>query len=156
MHRSRIELRWARAVACFYGLTCVAVSAGCGDGKIATYPVTGTVQVDGKPAEGVVVVFCPAEGSDEFRKQRPFGNTDAHGKFNLTTFTPQDGAPEGEYKVMINWPAARGAAGGGDPNRQAAQMDRLRYRYINPETSGLKASVSSEATEVPAFELRTQ
>ena len=40
--------------------------AGCGDGKIRTYPVTGTVLVDGQPADGAMVIFCPVEGSEEF------------------------------------------------------------------------------------------
>lgn len=154
MGRTRVELRWLHVVTCVCCLTFIAAIAGCGDGKIATFPVSGMVQVDGKPAEGVVVVFCPTEGSEDFLKERPFGNTDAQGKFQLTTFTPQDGAPAGNYRVMINWPAPRPA--GGDPNRPAAAMDRLGYRYVNPETSGLTATVESQSTEVPAFVLRSK
>ena len=39
------------------------VAAGCGDGKIARNPVSGTVNVDGKPAGGAIVTFCPVGGS---------------------------------------------------------------------------------------------
>ncbi len=76
---------------------------GCGDDKIARYPVTGTVLVDGRPAEGATVIFYPVGGSEEFQKERPFGVTDANGKFDLRTFQPGDGAPAGEYKVMARW-----------------------------------------------------
>ena len=37
-------------------------ASGCGDAEIARYPVTGTVLVDNKPAEGAMVIFCPTSG----------------------------------------------------------------------------------------------
>jgi hypothetical protein len=64
----------------------VALIAGCGDGvKIA--PVEGTVTLDGKPLDKVMVEFWPdAVGP------RSFGETDSQGHFKLTT---DDGKSEG-------------------------------------------------------------
>ena len=51
-------------VACFL-LGIGATVAGCGDGRIATYVVNGQVKVDGRPADGAIVVFCPLDPSAE-------------------------------------------------------------------------------------------
>jgi hypothetical protein len=134
----------------------LATLAGCGDGKIARYPVTGTVIVDGQAAEGAMVLFCPVEGSDEFMKERPIAWTDASGKYELRTFEPGDGAPAGQYKVMVRW-MAKASQAPQDPDRGGGgSFDRLRNRYTNPEMSGLTATVNEEATEVPPFELKTK
>ncbi len=130
--------------------------AGCGDGKIATYPVSGTVKVDGQTAEGAILIFCPTEGSDQFKRERPFGATDASGKFQLTTFLPADGAPAGDYKVMIRWPAPRRTSANDDPNRGSDGFDRFNGRYFDPNHSGLTATVAEEPTELPPFELKSR
>ena len=68
--------------------------AGCGDGQIKRYPVKGSVTVDGKPADGAMVIFCPTENSSpEIQRQRPFGFTGPDGHFELTTLTKADGSP---------------------------------------------------------------
>jgi hypothetical protein len=130
---------------------------GCGDGRIALYPVTGTVMVDGQPAEEAQVIFCPIEGeaSEELARLRPMGRTDASGKYQLFTFDFNDGAPAGNYKVMVRWDGPSPAAGDRE-GRGPKPMDRLRGRYFNPEASGLTASVKEEATEIPPFDLKTR
>jgi hypothetical protein len=60
-----------------------------------TYPVTGTVKVNGAPAEGVAVSFVP----DGDGGQCAVGVTDAAGKYSLTTRKKDDGAVVGRYKV---------------------------------------------------------
>jgi hypothetical protein len=133
---------------------------GCGSGKIGTYPVTGTVNLDGKPAEGAIVIFCPTEGSEQFKRERPFGKTGPDGKFELTTFVANDGAPAGDYKVMIRWPTAEKALSASeDPNRPTSGSgggDRLDGKYFNPQQSGLTAKVARGQTELPPFELKTK
>jgi hypothetical protein len=135
----------------FYGALFVVVFAGCGDGKISRYPVTGSVTVDGKPAEGAMVIFCPTEGSEELQKTRPFALTDASGKFQLTTFGETDGAPAGNYKILIQWPVklqpdARNPQGG-------FGEDRLKGRYMNLEKSQLTATIEEGPTDLPPFAL---
>jgi hypothetical protein len=135
----------------------LATLAGCGEKGLRTYPVTGTVMVDGQPAEGAMLIFVPGEGSEEFLRQRPAGQTTADGKFQMTTFEANDGAPAGQYKVMIRWMGANPqAVSQPRDDRARGPADRLRGRYFNPETSGLTATVNEEATELPPFELKTK
>ena len=81
----------------------------------------------------------------------------ADGKFELTTFIAKDGAPTGEYKVMIRWPAtAKSAATNEDPERASGGFDRLNGKYLNPEQSGLTAKVGDGPTDVPPFALKSK
>ncbi len=126
---------------------------GCGDGKISRYPINGSVNVDGKPAAGVMVIFCPVGGSPELQKMRPFGITDADGKFQLTLIEKADGAPAGQYKVLMQWTLKSDvpAQGGG------VQMgpDRLQGRYMNLEKSQFTVDVKAGTNDLPPFELKT-
>lgn len=140
-------------------LACPAILwiVGCGDGKIRRYPVSGSVSVDGKAAEGAIVVFCPVDGTEQFKRERPMGVADASGKFELTTFIAKDGAPPGDYKVLVRWPAPKKApAPNEDPDRISGGFDRLKGRYLNPDQSGLTAKVADAPTEVPAFDLKSK
>ena len=70
--------------------------AGCSrPGGAPTLPASGTVTYKGAPVADVQVVFQPKVG-------RPaMGDTDADGRFTLTTFQPDDGAVPGVHKVGI-------------------------------------------------------
>jgi len=60
-----------------------------------TYKVTGIVTREGKPVEEFAVGFIPEKG-------RPaIGKTDATGRFELSTFSPKDGAIAGLHRVVI-------------------------------------------------------
>jgi len=137
----------------------VAVTAamtGCGEGRVPTYPVAGTVLVDQRPAGGAIVIFVPSATSEGAERQRPFAMADAQGKYNLMTFEPGDGAPAGEYKVLIQWPAPvspEAARGGG---RTAVGPDRLRGKYFNLEKTDLMATVEEQSNELPPFELKSR
>ena len=147
----------------FYGCLFLAMTAivGCGDGRIKTYPVTGKILVDGQPATKAMVIFCPTGGTEEMMKKRPFDETDGGGVFNLTTFSPADGAPAGDYNVIVRWPAPKNERRQptnpeddihGDRSLPRA-VDQLRGRYFHPERSGLKATVTKGRNELAPFEL---
>lgn len=135
-------------------LSGILVFAGCGKGKLAVHPVTGVVRVDGKPAPGAMVILCPVGGSDKLQRERPYGTADGEGKFTLTTFDKGDGAPAGEYKVLVQWMAP--PKPGADRDRGEGSPDRLRGKYMNLANSQLHATVGSGATELPPFDLKTQ
>ncbi len=82
-------------------LSCVvlAILVGCSSGKPKTYQVTGAVTMKGQPVEGATVVFVPPEGATY---QAATGITDASGNFKLSTFTGEDGAQEGEYRIKVS------------------------------------------------------
>lgn len=62
-------------------------------------PVTGTVQLDGKPLAGATVTFNPLAGT---KGNGGFAVTDADGKFTLTDYAERPGCPEGEYGVTFS------------------------------------------------------
>jgi hypothetical protein len=128
-------------------LASILTAAGCGDGKIARYPVTGIVTVDGKPAPDATVMFNPVNGPPELMKERPFSQTDPSGKYELHTLVPGDGAPAGDYKVTIRWPTY--PPGGGPPT------DRLGNRYWELEKTPLTAKVEKGTNDIP-FQLSTK
>lgn len=136
------------------GVLVLVVSAGCGDGRIRTYPTSGMVLVDGKPADRATVIFCPTSGPPDFMRERPWGTTDDAGKFELTTFDAGDGAPAGDYTVIIRWPGALVSA---KPEEDAERVDRapdrLKGRYFHPTKSGLTATVESQRNELAPFKL---
>lgn len=74
---------------------CVLVP-GCGQPGIGAIPAKGTVLVDGKPMEGVMVIFHPDQG-----ERAASGKTDANGEFKLTTELANDGALPGSYKISV-------------------------------------------------------
>lgn len=67
---------------------------GCGDGHPKTYPVSGKVTVNGKPVATGDIMLIPEKG-------RAAGGPIVDGRFQLTTFDENDGAPKGTYKVVV-------------------------------------------------------
>jgi hypothetical protein len=78
---------------------------------------------------------------------KPRGKVGADGKFALTTYDGNDGAPAGEYKVTVELWLSSG-------RDDAAPTNRLPIRYANPDTSGLTATVNAGATELQPFALK--
>ncbi len=83
---------------------------GCGgDGTRKTYPVTGTLTIDGKPADAGVLVYLHPQYEEQDRMPiHPKGETDATGAFQITTYSTSDGAPEGAYLVTVEFPQRSG------------------------------------------------
>src|SRR5436305_1919061 len=75
----------------------VLVSVGLvGCSQSETVAVTGTVTVNGKPADQVEVAFNPKKEG-----RLTTGVTDAEGRFTLSTAKANDGAIPGEYVVTL-------------------------------------------------------
>jgi hypothetical protein len=118
----------------------------CGRHGVAVYPVEGKVFYQGKPAVRAVVFFHPhgtAPGPDVLRPQ---GVVREDGSFRLSTYTPDDGAPEGEYDVTFVW--TKPSPQGGDND-----VALLPPRYMYPGTSGIKAQVQAGPNQLPAYQL---
>src|SRR5579884_4077929 len=101
-------------------LACVS----CGRGK-TYYPVKGSVLVNGKPAEGLTVIFSRVNDPDP-EPARPTASTQADGSFELSTYLTKErvvktGAPAGTYVVTCFWlppEAANAGAGTAVPDKQ--------------------------------------
>jgi hypothetical protein len=138
-------------------LAALVASAGCGDGKIRRYPVTGTVTVDGKPADGALVIFCPVNPTGELEHLRPAGKADAAGTFSLTTIETGDGAPAGDYKVLVQWPTPVQNANEDRGGRARSRgPDRLKGKYYNLEKTPLTAKVDEKSNTLQPFELKSK
>jgi hypothetical protein len=83
----------------FLGAMSVAISlasTGCGS-RIATYPVTGTVRFD----DGTPVPVGAVEFRNDQSRLSARAQLDNLGTFALGTFTADDGAPAGNYRVIV-------------------------------------------------------
>lgn len=91
----------------------VLLAAGCGGGgKPEAVPAGGKVTYrKTTPPAGALVVFHPKDPAFEKRVGgKPFGKVTDDGTFALTTYAENDGAPEGEYGVTVDWQPKQKAA----------------------------------------------
>ena len=156
-NRMRSAKKWPKTLTrakIYLGLAGLLAVTGCGDGKIGRYPVSGIVKVDGQPAGGVQVMFCPVDGPPELQKLRPAAFTKPDGTYQITTIEKGDGAPPGKYKVLLGWAAVVNNQTGDEG--QGLGNDRLKGRYWNLEKSQFSIEVKPQANEVPPFELKSK
>ncbi len=119
-------------------IAALALSAASCSGRKKVYPVRGEVfNGEDKPATGAVVAFHPIK-SDSSAPIVPVGTVDKNGKFTLTTYTKDDGAPVGEYLITIVWPTPRESA------LDTAGGDQLEGRYTDPDKSEFRFTVESK------------
>lgn len=131
----------------------LAIIPACGksNGRVKVYPSQGKVLVHGAPAEGATVIFYPAGTAPTPGAPAPQGTTDSQGVFKLSAYAPGDGAPEGEFKVSIIWPAPLPP---GVRESAEGSKDRLGGRYSDPQKSQLTAKVEKGGGEIPPFDLK--
>jgi len=130
------------------------VISGCGGGKGNKLPkVTGTVNVDGKPADGAVLLFYPEGG----RAATATGTADASGKFTIVT-NMEPGIAAGRYKVTASWPDPSQRATAEDLQRGISKdaPDLLGGRFMAPDRTPLTAEITGATKELPPFELTTK
>lgn len=130
------------------------VLSGCGGDepfRKETFPVTGQVFVDGKPASGVKVTLYDVKGVDKEHPTFSSGMTDDEGKFEISTYEAADGVPVGEYVVTFEW---------GEMNMFTMQYggpDKLKKRYNDPQKSQFRLTVKEgEPTDMGRIDLTTK
>jgi hypothetical protein len=118
-------------------------------------PVSGTVTLDGKPAEGVTVGFVPQEGT---AGTGAYGSTDASGEYTLSHKNGKPGVEVGQYRVTFS--KMRQADGSPIPEgAQSAQLDIKQFmpqRYTDPGTTPVKADVPAGGSESLDFQLSSR
>lgn len=132
----------ARFVSCL-ALLVLLQSVGCdaNPDRKRTYPVSGTVLVDGAPAANLAVRAHPTGGMDQNDPTVSSAFTDTAGKFTFSTFETGDGIPEGEYKLTFEW---------GEMNLMSMQYggpDKLKNRYKDPGKSETVIKVGPQQPE---------
>jgi len=140
-------MRRAVAAALLFGI-CV----GCvGSSKPPTIPAAGRVIFKkSTPAVGALVVFHPVEDAFERRVGgKPYAKVREDGTFTLSTYGADDGAPEAEYGVTIEWHQAPkdgklSLTGEGSP----AGRSMLNPKYSRPKTPPFRVTIKKgEANE---------
>ena len=127
------------------------LALGCSPGgpaKKVCYPVKGELTVAGKPAEGATIILQPREADPtDWSAGFPRATVGADGKFQVSTYGENDGAPAGDYVILVTWAAPNPA------NEESSGPDRLGGRYIDPVKSKLTAAVEARPTELPPIKL---
>lgn len=146
----------------------VGLIGGCsrGPSRPKTYSVSGTVTFNGQPVEGASVIFVPKSmvqggaGQNAQGPQVATAETDAQGRYQLTTFAKGDGAIPGEYLVKVfKYPKPETPAGTGGQGEEeyrppeeaetqpaaATPKNLLPDKYANERTSGLSFTVEAKA-----------
>jgi hypothetical protein len=106
---------------------------GCGDGRPARVPVSGTVLIDGHPLKHGEVRFIP----DGARMSE--GVLDENGRFVLGCFEKEDGAVLGQHAVVVE--AAEGL------NSYTTRWHAPK-KYADRSQSGLSQSISEPTSSV--------
>jgi hypothetical protein len=118
-------------------------SCGKSDHK-PVYPAHGQVfDKNNRPAVDALVVFHPLDNNDP-KPLKPLARVDEKGNFTLSTYEKNDGGPEGEYIITIEWRR-------GPPKPFAANKegeDRLSGNYSDPKTSKLRFKITSQPDNV--------
>lgn len=107
---------------------------------VETFPVTGTLQVNGVPAQGAEVRFWPNSEQPGLKYPiAPSGKVDASGRYQLTSYEGPDGAPPGDYSVTVSWPDPdwRPPGGGMPP----PPPDRLMGKFSNRDKAVMEFTV---------------
>ena len=110
------------------------ILAGCGGVK--THPVSGKITyADGTPMPGGgQIAVTPVDKEAKFSAR---GEIKGDGTFRLSTFSENDGVPEGKYKVVIVPTPPP------NPNRPPPDWPPLHKKYIRYERTDLEYTVTS-------------
>lgn len=83
----------------------IAFLTGCGggDARLPVHPVEGVITRGGKPLANALVALHPKVKPAKGDSIAPNGQTDENGVFKVSTYDANDGAPEGEYAVTVQY-----------------------------------------------------
>jgi hypothetical protein len=116
-------------------ITWLALLATCGCDSQTFFPVSGKVTYkDGKPLTAGLVIFEPVS-----QKIGARGEIQADGSFQLGTHKNNDGAMEGEYKVLIAPPPL--------PEEGKRLRSPIHPKYQNLESTPLKFTVTRDGAK---------
>lgn len=133
-------------------LGCLIVSlVGCSSDP-TMYSVEGKLLYKNEPAKGAMVVFHLV-GDKSLNSPKPTGTVNDDGTFKLET-GPKQGAPAGEYAVVVYWEQKTASAkpkfGMGGGEERTSGIDKMaKTPYASAETTPIKVKISGHATLEP-------
>jgi hypothetical protein len=138
-----------------FATVCAIFLAGCGESKLGVVPVSGTLTIDGQPADKIEITLAPVDTALPVAT----GLVQA-GSFELFSgIQGESGAVPGKYKVVLavrqatteeetraRYEAAskaRSGGGGGSPNPQAATTELpFASKYTSSATSDKEVEIT--------------
>ena len=122
------------------------VAVGCRrqpapSGRVPTYPVHGRLLIDGQPAMGAMIKFV----TDKSGGRVPTAIVREDGSFSASFYDVEDGAPTGNYKLVVAWMQV--PSGGG------LAQNRLRGPYLNPDKPVRTITVGAREVSLEPIEL---
>jgi hypothetical protein len=115
------------------------------------YPVEGHVLFNGEPAAHVKVRLLPLE--DSLDRYGPWGEVDDEGRFQLSTYKKDDGAPLGRYLVSFSLIVEKPSPLPDNPWHVTTE-ERLPAKYTKPNTSGYEVEIKAGNNVLGPFELK--
>ena len=123
----------------------------CSKSKPAkTYPVKGSVFINGEAAKGAIVTFMPAN-REQNPDHVPQGIVRDDGSFTIGTFEAGDGAPPGEYLVGIQWRGHETPKN--SARKKTIHQDKLLGQF-KPSASGIRVTVEAKENQLDPFQLK--
>jgi UDP-2,3-diacylglucosamine pyrophosphatase LpxH len=116
--------------------------------KVATHPVDGQLRIDGQPYVGAMVTFHRYNATTKRFNSVCNGKTDEKGRFQISTYVRNDGAPLGEFSVTVTKAIAIDEEG--EPVK-----NQLPEQYATPARSPLKVTIK-EGTNDVILELKSK
>ena len=144
---------WSRSLTLLLaGILCglAPVLSGCSKSPIErqpVHPVQGQVTWQGKPLAGALVVLHPKskEGPSTYSAR---GQTDQQGRFQLTTYDSNDGAPLGDYAVTVQYYQVVQDGASFEPGPNV-----LSPRLASPDSSDILVTVAEGPNQLAPIEV---
>lgn len=128
-----------------------------------TFPVTGTIHIDGKPTAGVRVFMVDPQTApaviDPNLGAPHQAVTNSEGKFQITTYYAGDGAPAGSYVLCFFWQGTPKEVPFGIPDDVPVDRTAQRFnnKYSEPGRSKHKVTVEEgKPVDLGVIELTTK
>lgn len=126
--------------------------------RLPCVPARGELFIGGQAATGAELLFQPQSMElERWNGVYPRATVRDDGSFEIETYlTPKggpDGAPEGDYVVLVKWMTTPTVPAGERPRDDHAPYDRLLGKYNNPATTKLRAKVVAPQTWLPRINL---
>lgn len=130
------------------------VATGCGKSqdpnRLPVFPTTGMVTFQGKAPAGALVVLHPKVVTPKNESIRPRAYVQPDGSFELSSYESNDGAPVGDYAVVMVWPKTiKGPDGSSGPGPNI-----LPPKYSRPETSPAVVKIAEGANQLQPIVLK--
>lgn len=126
-------------------LSCLVAGCGGGAEHVACHQARGKVLIGEEPAPGIDVLLLNQANPGNIDAPQPYATTGPDGTFSLSTFEPGDGAPAGDYLVILKWP--EGPPGPGIP------ADRLGNAFTDPAKTPYRATIAARDNQLEPFRI---